>query len=145
MPNGRACHFGKQFHTIPDPAGIFRSGFTGTILKHLPRDTGSGPQNGRLKNNTGRFHVERSFPWDYNGRIAGVAQWQSRSFPSLRRGFDSRPPLHIFFRLLSFPFAYLKKISNLQHFCHKILSCSFAFFRANSHQIINKLKTFFVI
>ncbi len=49
--------------------------------------------------------------WDYNEKIAGVAQWQSRSFPSLRRGFDSRPPLHIFFRLLSFPFAYLKKKS----------------------------------
>ncbi len=54
--------------------------------------------------------------WDYNEKIAGVAQWQSRSFPSLRRGFDSRPPLHIFFRLLSFPFAYLKKNQRLAAF-----------------------------
>lgn len=28
------------------------------------------------------------------GSCAAVAQWQSRSFPSLRRGFDSRLPLH---------------------------------------------------
>ncbi len=32
--------------------------------------------------------------------VAGVAQWQSRSFPSLRRGFDSLHPLHA---LLSTP------------------------------------------
>ena len=41
------------------------------------------------------FYMVRSAAWDYNEKIAGVAQWQSRSFPSLRRGFDSRPPLHL--------------------------------------------------
>src|SRR6185312_15057867 len=34
------------------------------------------------------FRIIRSY-------AAGVAQWQSRSFPSLRRGFDSLHPLHL--------------------------------------------------
>ena len=80
------------------PAGVTAAGAERSIPPRSRSGVSSNTRRGCCPRSRStalsiRCNGPRATSVRYNSPHAGVAQWQSRSFPSLRRGFDSLHPL----------------------------------------------------